>query len=105
MSGCPFLERPPLGAVGPLETLSFERMFEALPVEVMTCNLDTFEIDYANPCSIGLLQSIRETLGFDPKNIVGTSIDVFHKEPLYQRNLLSDPTKLPHKARICFDDE
>ncbi|WP_246732926.1 EAL domain-containing protein [Methylobacterium sp. BTF04] len=71
----------------------------------MTCNLDTFEIDYANPCSIDLLQSIRETLGFDPRSIVGTSIDVFHENPLHQRTLLSDAARLPHKARICFGTE
>ncbi|MDO9426108.1 MAG: EAL domain-containing protein [Methylobacterium sp.] len=71
----------------------------------MTCSLDTFVIDYANPCSIELLQSIRETLGFDPNEIVGTSIDVFHKDPLHQRTLLSDRARLPHKARICFGKE
>ncbi|MFD1301455.1 putative bifunctional diguanylate cyclase/phosphodiesterase [Methylobacterium marchantiae] len=80
-------------------------MFETLPVGAMTCNLDTFEIDYANPCSIALLESIRDTLGFDPVDIVGTSIDVFHKNPAYQRGLLSDAAQLPHKARICFGTE
>ena len=105
MTGCPSLRRAPAGAVQPLEAHSFERMFDALPVGAMTCNLDTFEIDYANPCSIDLLQSIRDTLGFDPKTIVGTSIDVFHKNPLHQRTLLSDSGRLPHKARICFGQE
>lgn len=105
MSGCPSLRKTPPGSAGPLEPLSFERMFDALPVGAMTCSLDTFVIDYANPRSIELLHSIRETLGFDPNHIVGTSIDVFHKDPLHQRTLLSDATQLPHKARICFGKE
>lgn len=105
MSGCPSLRKAPPGSFGPIEPLSFERMFDALPVGAMTCSLDTFVIDYANPCSIELLQSIRETLGFDPNEIVGTSIDVFHKDPLHQRTLLSDRARLPHKARICFGKE
>lgn len=105
MTGCPSLRKALPGTVRPLEPLSFERMFDALPVGAMTCNLDTFLIDYANPCSIDLLQSIRDTLGFEPQDIVGTSIDVFHKNPLHQRTLLSDAGRLPHKARICFGKE
>ncbi|WP_244476877.1 PAS domain-containing protein [Methylobacterium sp. Leaf117] len=105
MTGCPILAKAPPGTAMPLEPLDFERMFDVLPVGAMTCNLDTFKIDYANPCSIALLQSIRETLGFDPETIVGTSIDVFHRDPLHQRTLLSDSGRLPHKARICFGQE
>jgi diguanylate cyclase (GGDEF)-like protein len=104
MASCPHLSRtaPEQGPPGPL---SFERMFETLPVGAMTCDLSTFTIDYANACSIRLLHSIRDTLGIDPDNIVGTSIDVFHKVPGHQRALLGDPTQLPHKARIRFGEE
>ncbi|MEH3148076.1 MAG: EAL domain-containing protein [Methylobacterium frigidaeris] len=94
------------GEAGPvLEPLSFETMFEVLPVGAMTCDLATFTIDYANPCSIELLRSIRDTLGIDPDEIIGTSIDIFHKVPIYQRTLLSEPGRLPHKARIRFGPE
>jgi methyl-accepting chemotaxis protein len=37
---------------------------------------------------------------FDDRNIVGTCIDIFHKNPSYQRRLLSDPKNLPHRADI-----
>ncbi len=77
----------------------------ALPVAVMTCDLETFRIDYANPASMALLRSIRHVLKVDPEAIVGTSIDVFHRHPEHQRRLLSDPSRLPHRARIRVGEE
>ena len=41
---------------------------------------------------------------FDNRNIVGSSIDLFHKNPSYQRRILSDPNNLPHKAEISVGD-
>ena len=103
MATCPMMPCPAPGES--LEALSFERMFEALPVGAMTCDLTTFTIDYANRKSIELLHSISDSLRIAPDAIVGTSIDIFHKIPLHQRTLLSDPTQLPHKARIRFGKE
>ncbi|GJD76901.1 putative bifunctional diguanylate cyclase/phosphodiesterase [Methylobacterium gregans] len=104
MPSCPHLACS-IPASETIEPLSFETMLEVLPVGAMTCDLRTFTIDYANTCSIRLLHSIRDSLGIDPERIVGTSIDVFHRHPGYQRGLLSDPASLPHKARIRFGDE
>ncbi|WP_159460339.1 methyl-accepting chemotaxis protein [Tistlia consotensis] len=80
-------------------------MVEDLPLAVMTCDLRTFRIDYANKRSLELLESIGHVLDIKPKEIVGTSIDVFHKNPAHQRRLLSDPANLPHKARISLGGE
>ncbi len=41
---------------------------------------------------------------FDPKNIIGTCIDQFHKAPEHQRKLLSDPKNLPWKTDITIGD-
>ncbi len=41
---------------------------------------------------------------FDPKNIIGTCIDQFHKKPAHQRKLLSDPSNLPWKTDITIGD-
>ena len=38
--------------------------------------------------------------GFDPEQIVGTCIDVFHQNPSHQRRLLADPTRLPYHTHI-----
>jgi len=36
---------------------------------------------------------------------MGQSIDIFHKNPEMQRRLLSDPSNLPHRAKIKVGDE
>ncbi len=41
---------------------------------------------------------------FDPKDIVGTCIDVFHKSPAHQRQLLADPKNLPFNTDISIGD-
>ena len=101
---CPHLNPLPADHSA-IEPLSFAKMLEVLPVGAMTCDLRTFTIDYANACSIQLLHTIRDALDFDPEQIVGTCIDVFHRQPGYQRELLANPDSLPHKARIRFGDE
>ena len=62
-------------------------------------------ISYANNTTITLLTSHQETLsslypGFDVKNILGTCIDVFHKNPAHQRKILQDPANLPYVTDI-----
>lgn len=105
MSKCPFIIPDASLENGQISQISFEQICEVMPIGAMTCNLATFTIDYANPYSIKLLHSIRDTLGIDPERIIGTSIDVFHKNPAHQRSLLSKPGNLPHKTRIRFGDE
>ncbi len=41
---------------------------------------------------------------FDPDQIIGMCIDTFHKNPAHQRNMLSDPSKLPFKTEITVGD-
>jgi methyl-accepting chemotaxis protein len=41
---------------------------------------------------------------FNPENIVGSCIDAFHKNPSHQRQMLSDPSRLPHRADISVGD-
>ena len=37
---------------------------------------------------------------FDPDKIIGSCIDVFHKNPAHQRRMLADDSKLPHHTEI-----
>lgn len=76
-----------------------------LPVAVMTCELTSFCIDYANRASVELVERIKHLLKIDPAAIVGTCIDVFHRHPAHQRALISDPKRLPHQARITLGEE
>lgn len=64
-----------------------------------------FVVTYANNSTFALLNKHLEILrrvfpGFDPKKIAGASIDQFHKNPSHQRQLLSDPSRLPYKTDI-----
>ena len=63
------------------------------------------KITYANDAATALLKKHREhfqklTRDFDPDNLIGVCIDVFHKDPSKQRRILADPSNLPHRADI-----
>ncbi|HYC03101.1 MAG TPA: methyl-accepting chemotaxis protein [Azospirillaceae bacterium] len=89
----------------PDNSVLMRQMLDQLPIAVMTCDLDTFTITYANAKSRELMEQIKHLVKIDPDRMVGTSIDVFHKNPAMQRRLLSDPRNLPHSARIRIGDE
>lgn len=41
---------------------------------------------------------------FDPAAIVGTCIDIFHKNPAHQRQMLADPKRLPFRTDITIGE-
>ena len=62
-------------------------------------------ITYANKSTTDLLTKHEATLrslyhGFNVKNLIGTCIDIFHKNPSHQRQLLSNPANLPYSTDI-----
>lgn len=68
-----------------------------------------FVITYANEATLALLRSHVTTMrrafpGFDPEKLVGTCIDTFHADPRRVRNILDDPSRLPHRADIRVDN-
>jgi methyl-accepting chemotaxis protein len=82
------------------------QMVEQLPSAVMSADpLDGFRITYMNTETKRLLHSIRHLLPCAPEEMVGQTIDIFHKHPTHQHALLKDPARLPHSARITLGDE
>jgi len=79
-------------------------MLENLPINVMVADKDCV-VRYANASSIKTLRSIQHLIPIKADDLVGTSIDVFHKVPEQQRALLADPNNLPHKAVIKVGEE
>ena len=77
-------------------------MFDMLPTNVLTCDPKTLIITYANENSKKTLDLVAEFLpeGVNGQNIVGQCIDIFHKNPAHQRQMLADPSIFPHKAII-----
>ncbi len=64
-----------------------------------------FIINYANDATVDLLTKYQDKFkevwpSFDVKGVMGTCIDVFHKNPEHQRKLLADPKNLPYKTDI-----
>ncbi|MCA9177512.1 MAG: PAS domain-containing protein [Planctomycetales bacterium] len=72
---------------------------ENTPVNIMLANNDGV-ITYMNPASQTTLQTIEDELPIRVRDIIGSSYDVFHKNPKKQRTLLADPRNLPHSAEI-----
>ncbi len=62
-------------------------------------------VTYINDASKALFEKHEEALasvfpGFRASEVVGTCIDVFHKNPAHQRAILSDSSKLPYETDI-----
>lgn len=87
------------------ELQSFRQMVDSMPVNVMTCRLGDFVIDYVNAATVETLTKIEHVLPVKAANLVGSSIDVFHRNPAHQRKLLSDHRNLPFKTRITVGGE
>ena len=81
------------------------RMIDDMPVAVMTVDPEAFKITYANETSKRLIRKIEHLLPISSEDLLGMSIDVFHKNPAHQRRILSSPENLPHSARINLGPE
>lgn len=79
-------------------------MVENSPINTMFADRD-FVIEYVNPATKKNLRPLAEHLPVAIENLVGTNIDIFHKNPAHQRNMLSDPSNLPHQANIEVADQ
>jgi methyl-accepting chemotaxis protein len=82
--------------------------FEGSPTAMMTIDRD-FKILHVNGATKKLLtdhaQAFRSLWnGFEPDKMLGQCIDVFHKNPNHQRQMLADPSRLPHRAEIKVGD-
>ncbi|MFO0846512.1 MAG: PAS domain-containing protein, partial [Gemmataceae bacterium] len=79
-------------------------MLENSPTNVMLAGRD-LKISYVNPASLALLRKLERHLPIKADQVLGSSIDVFHKDPAYQRKILSDPKNLPVRANINIGPE
>jgi methyl-accepting chemotaxis protein len=79
-------------------------MLENLPINLMYCDRE-FVIRYQNPASAQTLRTLQPHLSVRADQVVGQSVDVFHKNPMHQRRMLGDPSNLPHSANIQLGAE
>jgi methyl-accepting chemotaxis protein len=80
-------------------------MVDVMPVNVMVCDIKTFNVMYANKSTIETLRSIEHALPIKADDLVGTSVDIFHQDPAHQRRMLSNENNLPHRAEITIGGE
>lgn len=82
-----------------------KNMVDKMPINVMMCDPKTFKINYANETSIKTLKAVQHLIPIKAEDLVGTCIDVFHKVPAKQRELLANPNNLPYKGKIALGNE
>ena len=87
------------------ESLRLGQMVENMPINIMSCDPVSFKIDYANKKTLETVKSLEHIMPIKADALVGTCIDIFHKNPAHQRGLLADPKNLPHQAVIEFGGE
>jgi methyl-accepting chemotaxis protein len=81
-----------------------QSMVENAPINIMMADRD-LTISYLNPASIKTLEKLAQYLPVAVSKVLGSSVDVFHKNPAHQRKILGDPKNLPLSARIQLGPE
>jgi methyl-accepting chemotaxis protein len=79
-------------------------MLEQGRSNVIFADMD-FNITYINPASVRTLKTIEQYLPAKADNLLGQSIDIFHKDPSHQRRILSDANNLPVDTTIQVGPE
>jgi len=79
-------------------------MMDNVPINMMYADRDLV-LRYMNPASEKTLKTLEQYLPCKVEQIVGQSVDIFHKNPAHQRGILSDPKNLPHTAHIQLGPE
>jgi methyl-accepting chemotaxis protein len=86
------------------ESAKMNAMIENAPTNIILADTDGI-ITYANPATVKNLAPLASHLPIPIDRIVGSSYDVFHKNPAHQRQLLANPANLPHSAQIQIADQ
>lgn len=86
------------------EQQRLQQMVEQASVRLILAD-ENLKIVYMNPASKQTLRRIEHLLPCKVDEIVGQSIDIFHKAPEVQRRFLANPDNLPHQAQIALGAE
>ncbi|MCO5166319.1 MAG: methyl-accepting chemotaxis protein [Planctomycetes bacterium] len=79
-------------------------MVENSPANVMAADTDLV-IRYMNPASLRTLRGVEAHLPVKADQVVGQSIDIFHRSPERIRRIVSDPANLPHRTTFALGPE
>ena len=98
------LETVPTTPAGDVDLASLPGILDVVPSRVMIADRD-FTITYVNEATKEGLLRLADWLPVSPTAIVGANLDIFHKNPDYQRAILADPSLLPRRANIQVGPE
>lgn len=87
-----------------VENAKIRGMVETMAASITFADVDNV-ITFANDAAINLLRKVEEYLPVKVDEIVGQSIDVFHKHPGHQRAILANPQNFPFKGTIRIGPE
>ncbi|MCU0705105.1 MAG: methyl-accepting chemotaxis protein [Fimbriiglobus sp.] len=87
-----------------LQAARTKSMLDSAPINVMFADRE-FKIRYANAATLNTLRRLEKYLPIRPEELVGSSIDIFHKRPEHQQRMIGDPRNMPHTAQIPLGPE
>ena len=86
------------------DAMQTHAIVESTPTNILLANKEG-EIIYMNPASEKTLKTIESFLPTTVDKIVGSSYDIFHKDPGHQRKLLADPKNYPMETEFEIGGE
>ena len=87
-----------------IDLIALKNAVESASVALVMADAD-HRITYINEAARRIFTEYEVELrkhfpGFSVSRVVGSNIDIFHKNPAHQRAMLADARNFPHKARI-----
>ncbi|MBI3410437.1 MAG: HAMP domain-containing protein, partial [Planctomycetes bacterium] len=79
-------------------------MLESMTASITYADRDG-KITYANPAALQMFKKIETHLPVRTEQLVGQSIDIFHKNPTHQRRIISNPNNLPYRGQVTIGGE
>ncbi|MBL8960338.1 MAG: PAS domain-containing protein [Gemmatimonadetes bacterium] len=86
------------------DALRLQNMMDNVNINVMMADRD-LTLVYVNPASIQTLRKLQQYLPVPVDQLLGQKIDIFHKRPEHQRQILSSDKNLPRQAKIKLGPE
>lgn len=88
------------------EAYRLKQMVEDSSASVIAVDVhDNFKVNYMNNTSKKILKSLEQFLPTKVDDMIGKPLDIFYKDPAQQRSILTDPSRLPHHAKIKLGSE
>ena len=86
------------------EAARVKSMMDNSPSNSMFADRDC-TIRYLNPIAEKNLRKLEKLMPVKASEVIGQSVDIFHKNPAHQRKILSDPKNLPYQTEFQLGDE